>query len=191
MNFHDLADAANVFKGLFGGFKPNHIPGAPAGVQPKFYAPTRDPAQSPPPKLYSTDEERIKNYIDKQLQTIPFWDPQQQSVKNLKQSCNFLGVPTAAFSEKKEFVQAIEERRNKECAVCMMSFEKDESVKVTLCGHLYHDECLHASARMQSTRGWMPKCPVCRVPIDAKSKRAEEVAAQNRASEETRKRRRV
>jgi len=187
----DQEGMGNIFERMFGGVKPSAIPGAPASVQPKFFTPTRNAAQAPAPKLYSCDEERIKDYIDNQLQTVPFWAAEEQSIKNLKQACNFLGVPTTAFSEKKEFVEAIKSRRNKECSVCLSSFLKDEEVKVTLCGHLYHEDCLQGSARIQARAGFMPKCPMCRVRIDTESKRAQEVTDENKASEESRKRRRV
>lgn len=133
----------------------------------------------------------MQDYIAKELQTVPYWNANELNVKNLKQACNFLGIPTTSFSEKKEFVDAINSRRNKECSVCLTEFTKDEGVKITLCGHAYHEECLQGSARIQAHAGFMPKCPMCRVPINRESKRAREVTDENNASDEKRKRRKV
>lgn len=177
----------SLFRALGG----NIIPGAPSGIQPKFYVPDRDAARAPPPTLYTCDEERVKNYINKNLQTIPFWDAKTLQTKQLKQACNFLGIDTKAFTEKTEFVEAIDERRNKECAICISLFEKDEKVKVLLCGHLLHAECLHSFARTISSQNAMPRCPTCRTPLDAENKRARQVAKQNDEGDASRKKRKV
>ena len=148
--FANLGNASELFTAMFGdsfGQRPGPIPGAPPGVQPKFFRPDPPPraAEEPPQRLYTNDRERVRVYIKNQLQAIRYWKVETASVKYLKQACNFLGIPTGEFSEKSEYIKAVNERRNKECSICMEEFKVDESVKVTHCGHLYHEECLQGS----------------------------------------------
>ena len=189
--FANLANPAELFSGLFG--PPDSIPGAPKSVQPKFFKPDpppRAPHQAPQ-RLYNNDRDRVRGYITNQLQTIRYWEAKTASVKYLKQACNFLGIPTDGFSEKSEYIKAVDERRNIECSICMEEFEVDEPVKVTHCGHLYHNDCLQGSAATQAAAGFMPKCAMCRTPIDRVNEHAAEVKRKNEASHEARKSRRV
>jgi len=192
--FPNRTAAENIFREMFGGFAlPPAIPGAPPEVQPKFFRPDPPPRASnqPPQRLYTNDRERVRAYITNQLQTICYWEVETASVKYLKQACNFLGIHTQSFSEKSEYIKAVNERRNNECSICMEHFEVDESVKVTHCGHLYHEECLQGSAATQSAAGFMPKCATCRTPIDRVNEHARKVKRKNEATEEARKSRKV
>lgn len=176
--------------------EPDVIPGAPRGVQPRFFrpdVPLRAPGE-PPQRLYSNDRERVCAYVDNQLQTIRYWEVETASVKYLKQACNFLGIPTDRFSEKREYIEAVQVRRNKECSICMEMFSVDEPVKVTHCGHLYHADCLRNSVVTQIARpffGFTPKCAMCRAPIDRVNEHAGKVKRKNEATEEARKSRKV
>lgn len=196
--FANMGSAAGLFSAMFGdssvwdaGSRP--IPGAPREVQPKFFKPDPPPRapDEAPKRLFTNDRERVRDYIEKQLQTIGYWEAETASVKYLKQACNFLGIPTDGFSEKSEYIKAVQERRNRECSICMEDFKVDEPVKVTHCGHLYHAECLQGSAVTQSAAGFMPKCAMCRTPIDRVNEHASKVKRKNEAIEEARKSRKV
>ena len=196
----NVGGAAALFSGMFGDpgvWDPSQrpIPGAPREVQPKFWKPDPPPRRpdEPPQRLYNNynDRDRVRAYITNQLQTIGYWEAETASVKYLKQACNFLGIPTESFSEKSEYIKAVNERRNKECSICMEDFKVDEPVKVTHCGHLFHEDCLQGSAVTQSAAGFMPKCAMCRTPIDRVNEHADKVKRKNEATEEARKSRKV
>ena len=196
--FANMGNAAGLFSAMFGDSSAwdaasRPIPGAPREVQPKFFKPDPPPRapDEAPKRLFTNDRERVRDYIQKQLQTICYWEAETASVKYLKQACNFLGIPTEGFSEKSEYIEAVKERRNKECSICMEEFKVDEPVKVTHCGHLYHEDCLQGSAVTQSAAGFMPKCAMCRTPIDRVNEHAGKVKRKNEATEEARKSRKV
>ncbi len=48
---------------------------------------------------------------------------------------------------------------NKDCTVCLMEFEKTDKIRMTVCYHVFHSECL---------LDWLKKnanCPFCRLDI--------------------------
>ena len=46
-----------------------------------------------------------------------------------------------------------------ECAICLETFGSDEPVSATLCGHVFHSECL-SNSLISGSNG--SKCPICR-----------------------------
>ena len=101
--------------------------------------------------------------------------------KDLKLACDRMAIDTTSFFDKQEFIDAINDRRNKECPICQEEFDTGEHVKVLKCAHWYHTECLKRMC--VHDLGVKPACAVCRVVVGEKSERAECVG---RANEEAR-----
>lgn len=168
-------------------FPPEH----PLRQTPQFYRPPRESRQTPV-KMYKNDCERVEHLVDKDLEIVSYSNLEQSSVKTLKDFANFLGVRTDNFCEKKDFIQAIKDRRNEKCPVCMDDFKFDEKLKMTHCGHLYHEHCLQESAVAEtSLQGVMPKCAICRSPLNKVNEYAGRVKRKNEAIENARKLRKV
>jgi len=177
------------FATLFGSCQPLFAERkAPLFPQPKFYQP---PDYVTPRPLYHATEANTDKYVAEQLQSVAFWNAATLTSKQLRQACAALAIPTRAFSEKSEFVDAINERRGTACAVCFADFESDEVLTVTNCGHLFHSECIRDAMVEKARRHVTPSCPTCRVRIDHVGAHKKQVRQQNADDERAMKKRKV
>ncbi|XP_044466522.1 RING-H2 finger protein ATL29 [Mangifera indica] len=66
--------------------------------------------------------------------------------------------PTFEYSSVKEFQR---KKYGLECAICLAEFEDDDMLRlITLCYHVFHQECIDLWLRSHKT------CPVCRKDLD-------------------------
>lgn len=91
---------------------------------------------------YNNDEERIIAWVKDKLQLYRFRSVQSMSLSELKQMCQFLRINTEHFLEKSEFISAAKIRRGNGCCICTEEFHDNEELRVTLCGHSFHETCL-------------------------------------------------
>jgi tetratricopeptide (TPR) repeat protein len=71
-------------------------------------------------------------------------------------------------SRSKEQEEEEEEEKKEEselkCAICLDPFEEEET-NTTICGHLYHKECLDDWMSTCQRKNWRPSCPMCRASL--------------------------
>lgn len=58
-------------------------------------------------------------------------------------------------------VSKVDEKKTKECCICMIDFENDEHIRYLPCMHYYHLECIDDWLMRSFT------CPSCMEPVDA------------------------
>ncbi|KAF4369628.1 hypothetical protein F8388_024091 [Cannabis sativa] len=47
-----------------------------------------------------------------------------------------------------------------QCSICAYEFENGEEVRITKCGHCFHNKCTR-----DMIQGKLTKCPICRIPL--------------------------
>ena len=106
-------------------------------------------------------ENTLKNYIrDKILydlmQNILNIPLEQEDVKLILNQEQFDNLRTSTYKDIEENIKSI----NKECFICLESFQEDNEIKLIPCNHCFHTECIKPWLMQQSC-----KCPNCRYEI--------------------------
>ncbi len=57
------------------------------------------------------------------------------------------------------FINLDEEVKKLECSVCL-EYYNENTVKLYVCGHIYHEKCIRNSLKMSRL------CPLCRTNVD-------------------------
>lgn len=77
---------------------------------------------------------------------------EEEQIKLLKRMALIQQLPSASYDENK---------KNKECVICMIDFELGDTIKCLPCMHSFHQSCIDA---------WLVRsliCPSCMEPVDA------------------------
>jgi E3 ubiquitin-protein ligase RNF11 len=77
---------------------------------------------------------------------------EEEQIKLLKRMTLIQQLPSGSYDENK---------KNKECAICMIDFEVNDTIKYLPCMHTFHQSCIDQ---------WLVRsliCPSCMEPVDA------------------------
>ena len=91
---------------------------------------------------FKNDKERITERVANKLQSYRFRSAKSMSTFELKQICNVLGIDTLQILEKAELIHAVNTLREADCFICKKEFNVDDKLRVTSCGHSFHESCL-------------------------------------------------
>ena len=70
-----------------------------------------------------------------------------------------------AIAKQKELQRLSERARGGEtCGICLEEFDDPETMTTTLCGHVFHEECMDRLRISEAFRR-DPKCPNCRAVL--------------------------
>lgn len=137
--------------------------------------------------VFRTQQERAAAHVSARLGKHFFVPVAEMSLRDLKTTCDFLGIVYGSFLEKTEFVAAVEERRGKACTICGEDFVKDEQLRVTNCGHFGHEKCMAEwFGKSSETTGSAPVCWICRQDPFARPDAAETAERANRGKKRAR-----
>ncbi|GAV61054.1 Mpv17_PMP22 domain-containing protein/PORR domain-containing protein/zf-RING_2 domain-containing protein [Cephalotus follicularis] len=103
-----------------------------------------------------TQDEQKKVLMKLKLET---YNPRTSSIKKLtKRLCLYYSQRDQAKEVVKEREREIDEDGQR-CAVCLEDFEPKESVMLTPCNHMFHEECIVPWVKSHG------QCPVCRFAL--------------------------
>lgn len=77
---------------------------------------------------------------------------EEEQIKLLKRMTLIQQLPSGSYDENK---------KNKECVICMIDFEVNDTIKYLPCMHTFHQSCIDT---------WLLRsliCPSCMEPVDA------------------------
>ncbi|CAF0733439.1 unnamed protein product [Brachionus calyciflorus] len=105
-----------------------------------------------PNQSFSLTSSQQVYYLTPNVQRTADQLTEEDQIKLLKRMALIQQLPCGAYDENK---------KHRECVICMIDFEKDDSVKYLPCMHTFHQSCIDA---------WLVRslmCPCCMEPVDA------------------------
>jgi len=124
-------------------------------------------------RCFESDAERVHDRLMR-LPSVRFTHlsfDETMSSKLLKRAALSRGIDTTAILERRELLNALQAHRaehdtHETCPICLDTFSQGDLLRVMLCGHEYHHECLARAVQSELERtGEMPRCPCCRMSI--------------------------
>ncbi|KAF5960978.1 hypothetical protein HYC85_002187 [Camellia sinensis] len=115
--------------------------------------PTQEEEQS---RLFPDEQKKAPKMLKKEI-----YNPKPKTTaKHLAQRLSLYYRDTS-YATNNSFVEKekVEDKEGKRCAICLDDFEPKQMVTLTLCNHMFHEECIVPWVKSYG------QCPVCRFVI--------------------------
>ena len=118
-------------------------------------------------KYCETDAERISQWTARlpyvKFSAVSF--RADSSIAQLKKACRDRDIDTSTMIERSEVLAALvaHQKEHEECPICLEPFTQGSIVRIMLCEHEFHHDCLESALLSDFSRtGHVPRCPCCR-----------------------------
>lgn len=94
----------------------------------------------------------------------PFYDPiEQVLIDSMNEQPDSLSKTDHIISISSQRFQTLDEKiqeENKDCSICINSYNSDDMISITNCNHIFHTDCIKEWGKYKT------QCPVCRTNLE-------------------------